>query len=63
MRRTYGQNAKTEAIRRVIEEGQPVDKVSREMQIERGSLFFWIRRAKQSAKQKFRATHEWIVPS
>ena len=49
MNRLYSQRTKDEAVRRVVVERQPVSQVAREMRIGEGSVFFWVRRHRQTA--------------
>jgi transposase-like protein len=47
----YPAARKVEAVRRVVENGHSVSSVARDLCVSEGSLFFWVRRYRQFARQ------------
>lgn len=46
----YSAARKVDAVRRVVEDGRSVGEVAREFGVSQGSLFFWVRRYRQFAR-------------
>lgn len=46
----YSAARKVDAVRRVVEDGRSVGDVAREFGVSQGSLFFWVRRYRQFAR-------------
>lgn len=47
----YPAARKVEAVRRVVENGHSVSSVARDLCVSEGSLFFWVRRYREFARQ------------
>lgn len=57
MRSLYSPETRQEAVRRVIQEGMPVRHVAQEMRIGEGSVFFWVRRHRQTSRIAANVNH------
>jgi transposase len=53
-RRKFPREFKTEAVRRVIEGGEPAVEVARSLDLQPNMLYYWVRQFKSEASDAFR---------